>query len=366
MRVRDGSGGNGRRRILLGCGHARGPSGAGRMVRVHLCPGTLRRNESMSCRIFIENPPPFKRAPRGPDRALVAVPIAEGVETARFYLESGLHIAGFHHSDLDLYEVKERGGKVPPERYDTFDYVRLVKRELGGFGGLLIPHRIVVYETPENQEDQFRRLAACGIRDVVLVGMPFPVAPAGAVYRSTVEAMLAYLTERMAELELNLGVIGIPTREGEPERIAAKYQAAGGRLRVMGQFLDEADSMVAFIDDLARAFDRRGLDLGGLEWNVGLAIFALKDRAFYAKLLRKDGLACQPRFHGLQTMDERIAECVRMNLEFAERVKAAGDGIGLDVGFSIQPLIERSPNGAIHPAVQGAAELAKQLERRFA
>jgi hypothetical protein len=320
----------------------------------------------MSCRLFIENPPPFKRAPRGPDRALVDVPIAEGVETARFYLESGLHIAGFHHSDLDLYEVKERGGKVPPERYDTFEYVRLVKRELEGFGGLLIPHRIVVYETPEHQEDQFRRLAACGIRDVVLVGMPFPVAPAGAVYRNTVKSMLAYVNERMADLELNLGVIGIPTREGELERIVQKYLAAGERLRVMGQFLDEADPVTSFMAELATEFDRRGLDLGGLEWNVGLAIFALKDRAFYAKLLRKDGLACEKRFHGLQTMDERIDECVRMNLEFAEQVKATGDSVGLDVGFSVQPLIERSPNGAIHPAVQGAAELAKQLERRFA
>jgi hypothetical protein len=41
----------------------------------------------MACRIFIENPPPFKQVPRGEGRAFAAVPIEEGVETARHYLD---------------------------------------------------------------------------------------------------------------------------------------------------------------------------------------------------------------------------------------------------------------------------------------
>jgi len=48
----------------------------------------------MACRIFIENPPPFKRAPRGDGRGMVDVPIEEGFETARFYLNSELHVVG--------------------------------------------------------------------------------------------------------------------------------------------------------------------------------------------------------------------------------------------------------------------------------
>ena len=39
--------------------------------------------------------------------------------------------------------------------------------------------------------------------------------------------------------------------------------------------------------------------------------------------------------------------------------------MGLDIGFSIQPLIERWTDGSLHPAIFGAAELAKALERRF-
>ena len=39
--------------------------------------------------------------------------------------------------------------------------------------------------------------------------------------------------------------------------------------------------------------------------------------------------------------------------------------VGLDIGFSIQPLIERRPDGSLHPAIYGAAELAKAIERRF-
>ena len=54
---------------------------------------------------------PDARAPAGgPD--LVAVPIEEGVETARHYLDLPVRLAGLHHSDLDRYEVKRRGVPV--------------------------------------------------------------------------------------------------------------------------------------------------------------------------------------------------------------------------------------------------------------
>ncbi len=291
---------------------------------------------------------------------MVDVPIEEGFETARLYLNSELRVAGFHHSDLDPYEAKQRAGKIPPSRYDSFAYVEFLKDKLGGVGGLLVPHRVVVYQTPAQQEKAFRRLAEEGIRNVVLVGKPFTTPPEGIVYRCTVEDMLAHLKNRIPVF--HLGVIGIHLRRQEPERIARKFEAAGGRLRVMGQFLDDAKPMMAFLDGLAQAFETRKLGLDGLEWNVGLSIFALKDRTFYAKLLRKSGLACEDRFCGLPSMEKRVEESVRMNLEFAAVVWEKGQEIGLDIGFSIQPLIERSPDGTVHPTVSGALELAKELD----
>jgi hypothetical protein len=50
-----------------------------------------------------------------------------------------------------------------------------------------------------------------------------------------------------------------------------------------------------------------------------------------------------------------------MNVEFAQRTKEHGVRHGLDIGFSIQPVIERRPNGTVHPAVHGAIELARRL-----
>ena len=81
--------------------------------------------------------------------------------------------------------------------------------------------------------------------------------------------------------------------------------------------------------------------------------------------MRQDSLACRDRFQGLESVEARVGESVKMNLEFAERVREKGKQVGLDIGFSIQPLIERRHDGSLHPAIYGAAELAKALERRF-
>src|SRR5260370_33593575 len=117
------------------------------------------------------------------------------------------------------------------------------------------------------------------------------------------------------------------------------------------------------MDQLAQEFETNGLDLGRLEWNVGLAIFALTSRAFYAKLLRKETLACEARFADLRSMDERIATSVDMNVEFAQRAREHGVRRGSDIGFSVQPLIERGPGRAVHPAVHAAVELARRPGR---
>ncbi len=223
-----------------------------------------------------------------------------------------------------------------------------------------MPHRVVVYQTSEQQEQAFRRLADEGIRNVVLVGKPFTTPPDGVVYQCTVEHMLRHLKIRIPSF--HLGVIGIHSRRHEAQRVARKFAAAGGRLRIMGQFLDDTKTMTAFMESLAQEFERRKLLLDGLEWNVGFAIFALKDRTFYAKLLRKSSLACEDRFCDLQSAEERIEESVRINQEFAAEVWEKGKEIGLDIGFSIQPLIERAPSGAVHAAVYGALELAKDLD----
>jgi hypothetical protein len=320
----------------------------------------------MSCRIFIENPPPFRQAPRGPQESLVDVAIGEGLATARCYLAAGLAIAGLHHSDLDRYEARRLRGDGLPDRHDSFEYVHTLSDGLDAAGALLIPHRVTIYKRPEEQAAEFRRLAEAGITNVVLVGRPYSAPPAGVVYRSTVEEGLAYFKDRVPDLRLNLGVIGIHTRVGETDRIVGKFEAAGRRLRVMGQFLDDIQPFIRFMDQLTRAFEKRGLDLGALQWNVGLAIFALKNSVFYARLLRKAQLACDDRFAALRSMEERIAACVDMNVEFAQRAKAHGARRGMDIGFSIQPLIERGPSGAIHPAVYGAIELTRRLQRALA
>lgn len=317
----------------------------------------------MSCRIFIENPPPFRQAPRGPQESLVDVPITEGLAPARCYFAAGLAIAGLHHSDLDRYEARRLRGEGLPDRHDSFEYVHMLNSSLDAPGALLIPHRVTIYKRPDAQAAEFRRLAEAGIRSVVLVGRPYSTPPAGVVYRSTVEEGLAYLKEHMPELRLNLGVIGIHTRVGEVERIVRKFEAAGRRLRVMGQFLDDIAPLIRFMDQLTQAFETEGLDLGALQWNVGLAILALKNRAFYARLLRQAQLACEDRFADLRSMEERIAGSVDMNVEFAQQAKAHGARRGMDIGFSIQPLIERGPDGTIHPAVYGAVELARRLQR---
>jgi len=320
----------------------------------------------MVCRIFIENPPPFKQAPRGEGGALVDVEIFEGVATARLYLAAGLSLAGLHHSDLDRYEARRIRGEGLPDRHDSLDYVRTIVDHLGGFGGIFVPHRVTVYQPPKDHEAGFRRLAQFGVRNVVLVGRPYSVPPPGVAYRSSVEETLAYLTNHASDLGLNLGVIGIHTRAGEVERIVGKFAAAGGRLRVMGQFLDEVKSLTLFIDQLTRAFEQRRLDLGAVEWNVGLAMFFLKNRAFYAKLLRRAELACEGRFVGLNSIEERITTSIDMDVEFAQQAREHGLRRGLDIGFSIQPLIERGPTGAIHPAVYGAIELARRLQHVLA
>jgi hypothetical protein len=320
----------------------------------------------MSCRIFIENPPPFRQAPRGPQESLVDVPIAEGLATARRYLAAGLGLAGLHHSDLDRYEARRLRGDSHPDRYDSFEYVQALNNGLDAPGPLLIPHRVTIYKRPEEQAVEFRRLAEAAIRNVVLVGRPYSTPPPGVMYRSTVEQGLSYLKDHVPDLRLNLGVIGIHTRAGETDRIVGKFEAAGRRLQVMGQFIDDIEPFIRFMDQLAHAFETRGLDLGALQWNVGLAIFALRNRAFYARLLRKAQLACEDRFAGQRSMEDRLAASVGMNVEFAQRAREHGARRGLDIGFSIQPLIERRPDGMIHPAVDAAIELARRLRRTLA
>lgn len=321
----------------------------------------------MSCRIFIENPAPFKQALRGDGGKLADIPIDEGVETARFYLDAGLGFAGFHHSDLDWYEAREMRNQNPPMRYDSLTYARYVKEKLKGFKGIVIPHRIIVYEPPEVHAQALRKLMAGGIKDIVFVGKPFTRPPAGVVYRNSVEEMLSYLVNKAPDIHLNLGVVVIPDREGEPGRLVDKLEAAGRRrLRLIGQFLDSADPLLSFMEVLASKLEKRGFSPDRLEWNVGLAMFTLKNQTFYAKLLRKDQLACEKRFHDLASIEARIDESVRMNLEFAEKIRQKADEYGFDVGYSIQPIIERNRDGSFHASLYGAAELVRQLQRLYA
>jgi len=315
----------------------------------------------MESLIYIENPPPFRRVPTGD--SLRPVPIEDGVQIAREYLKAGVPLNGFHHSDLDPYEAKRRGDSSDRDmtRYDTFKYAAHVHAELDALALITAPHRIVVYHTPAEQEASFRALAAAGIRNVVLVGKPYSKHPDGIEYRASVEAVLAHLSRLRPELDFNLGVIGIHTRAGEAGRIADKFEAAGGRLRVMGQFVDDVETMASLLERIAREFDARGLNLERLEWNVGLAMIALKNRKFYAQLLRKDQLACEHRFAKLRSMQQRLAASTEMNVEFAERIGARAGKLGIGLGFSIQPIIERYRNGRIHPSVHGAVRLAKRI-----
>lgn len=323
----------------------------------------------MGVRLLIENAPPFRRVWRRRHRRaesrLVDGAMSEGAETVRHYLAAGLRPSGFHHSDLDPYEVSEVRGDVSADRFDTFEYARFLTTQLDDdFQGALVPHHIGIYSPAADQVAEVESLGRHGVNNVVIVGKPHGTAPPDTPYRATVEEVLEELTATRHAHGCELGAIGIHQRPDEPRRLADKFEAAGGqRLQVMGQFLDEADSFVEFLGRLADTFESRGLDLGGLEYNAGLAIFSLKSRHFYARLLRKETLACESRFAGLRSRRQRLDESVRMNTEFAERALEAGRHHGINIGFSIQPMIERLPVGRIHPAVDAAVQLAKRLER---
>ncbi len=316
----------------------------------------------MSSKLWIENPPPLKQAFRGDGTNLASVPMQEGEEIVRLFTQSNLDIAGFHHADLDHFEYGEKAlhKEIPLERHDTFEYATYLKSRLNGHGDELTPHRIVVYQTPKQQHDAFKKLWIEGVRRVVLVGKPFDRAPSGAQYRSCVVDVLEYLASS-SEFDFDLGVIGIHTREGEADRITDKFIAAGKKLFVMGQFLDTAEPMLNFMDELAQAFDKKKLDLNALQWNVGLAIFGLKTRSFHAKLLRKKQLACEELFSNLKNIDCRISQSIAMNLEFVEQITRRAKEIGINVGYSIQPIIERYANGKIHPSTYGAITLARYI-----
>ncbi len=325
----------------------------------------------MSVRLFIENPPPFKQVERrrhnNAETAFVDGCMSDGEAVVRHYLAAGLQPTGFHQSDLDPFETSEVRSDVTADRFDTFEYAQFLQERLGDrFQGALVPHHIGVYEPAAEQVARVEALSEHGVNSVVVVGKPHGTAPDNMPYKAEVEDVLGELAASPRLHGFEPGAIAIHLRPDEPERIARKFEAAGGRrLRVMGQFLDEADSLVEFLGRLAETFESRGLDLSGLEFNVGLAIFGLKNRAFYARLLRKNALACEQRFAPLRTRQQRLDESIRMNLEFAERVMEAGRRHGVDIGFSLQPLIEYLPTGRFHPAVDAVVRLAKQLERRY-
>lgn len=325
----------------------------------------------VSVRLYIENPPPFRQSRRRPgaesEPQVVDGSMSEGEHVIRHYLAQGLRPTGFHHSDLDPFESSGIRGAATADRFDTFEYARFLKRRLGDeFGGALVPHHIGVYVPAVDQVAEVEALGRDGVRHVVVVGRPYSNPPGNTPYRATVEEVLEQLAASGPSHGCELGAIGIHVRPDEPERIVRKFVAAGGRrLQLMGQFLDEAESLVEFLERLAVTFESRGLDLDGLEYNVGLAIFGLKSRRFYAQLLRKEALACERRFADLRTRAQRLDESVEMNLEFADRAVESGRRHGINIGFSIQPLIERLPTGRIHPAVDAAAQLAKRLEHRY-
>ena len=218
----------------------------------------------------------------------------------------------------------------------------------------------MVYQTPEEQHDDFKKLWNSGINRVVLVGKPFKEAPGGTQYRTSVEKVLKYLSST-PDFDFHLGVIGIHSRKGEAERIAKKFIAAGSNLFVIGQFLDDLQPMLAFMDELAKTFEKKHLDLNNLQWNVGLSIFGLKNRGFHAKLLRKKQLACEELFSSLKSTDCRISQSIAMNLEFVEQINKHAKEIGFNIGYSIQPVIERFANGKIHPSSYGAVKLARYV-----
>lgn len=325
----------------------------------------------MSVRLFIENPPPFKKVKRRrqgeTEGQLVDGSMLEGEKVISHYLAAGVQPTGFHHSDVDPFESSEIRGNVSVERFDTFEYAPFLKSRLGDdLRGILVPHHVGVYTPARDQVAEVEALSRNNIRNVVVVGKPHRIPRGSATYKATVEEVLEQLTATRPAHGCELGAIGIHLRPDEPERIARKFEAAGGRrLQLMGQFLDEADSLDEFLGRLADTFESRGLDLDGIEYNVGLAIFGLKSRRFYARLIRKDALACEPRFTHLRTREQRLDESVRMNLEFAEQAMEAGRRHGVDIGFSIQPLIEHLPTGRVHPAVDAAVQLAKRLEHRY-
>lgn len=316
----------------------------------------------MSCNLWIENPPPFRQAMRGEGETLAEIPMEEGEEIIKLFTDPDIDFAGFHHADLDRFEYGEKAmhKKIPLLRHDTFEYASYLKSRFNGQCSDLAPHRVVVYQSPEEQHDDFKRLWENGVQRAVLVGKPFSKAPSGAQYCTSVEKVLEYLSSS-PDFDFHLGVIGIHTRKGEANRIMNKFIAAGNRLFVIGQFLDDVQPMLEFMDEIVTTFEKSKLDLNCLQWNVGLSIFGLKTRDFHANLLRKKQLACEELYSSLKSADCRVSQSIAMNMEFVEQLNKRAKEVGFNIGYSIQPIIERFANGKVHPSTYGAVTLARYV-----
>ena len=119
----------------------------------------------MSCNLWIENPPPFRQALRGEGNTLAEIPMDEGEEFIRLFADANLNITGFHHADLDRFEYGDKAlhKEIPLLRHDTFEYAGYLKSRFNGQCSDLAPHRVVVYQTPEEQHDDFKKLWNSGI-----------------------------------------------------------------------------------------------------------------------------------------------------------------------------------------------------------
>ena len=321
----------------------------------------------MSCNLWIENPPPLKQALHGDGTTLKTVPMQAGEDIVKLFLQANFNIEGFHHADIDQFEYDGEAlqKKIPLSRHDSFKYANYIKKRFAEQCSVVAPHRVVVYQSAKDQYDEFKWLWDHGIKRVILVGKPHANPPSGIEYCTSVEKVLKYLSLNK-EFDFSLGVIGIHTRKNEANRISQKFIAAGNKLFVMGQFLDDLQPMLTFMDELAATFEKKHLDLEKLQWNVGLSMFGLETRDFHAKLLRKKQLACEKLFRNLKTSDCRISQSIAMNMGFVEELNKRAKEIGLNIGYSIQPVIERYANGHIHPSTLGAVKLARYVSSTLA
>lgn len=204
----------------------------------------------------------------GPDRA-----IADAQKVARLSVESGLD-GRIRHAMIPgiIAEDADRPVEMRP-KLDVLDYWSVIESELPWFRALCT--QVTAFMDEANLDRRLTDLCAAGMDGIVFVGVPRTMSDGQGSGVAPTDALSIY-RNRVA----NRGVIVIPTREGEQDRL--DFKCDRGATYGMTQLL-YSDAIVGFLRDFADNTDHRPeiqLSFGfvpEMESKVGLIRWLIQD-----------------------------------------------------------------------------------------